>query len=240
MGYPAGIGVDAGRFIVYASWKPVMLKHLFTILFLFFLTAVAFVDATRAQIVQTGEPVVFGEIMPFVMTKNSSIWLEGSANVVNFECRVTELRTEGGLVGMDTLSAVPVPHGDIRLEVHIPVDRMDCGRSVINRDMRQTLISEVFPYIVYSLDQNQMQGMNMVDGHFEFDIKTWGKLKITNNEREEEIAIKGTFLGPWRFRVQGAHQVNMRDYGLEPPSAPLQIEHYATASRVVPVLRLHV
>jgi polyisoprenoid-binding protein YceI len=119
---------------------------------------------------------------------------------------------------MDTLAVVPVPHGDIHLEVHIPVAKMDCGRNGINRDMKNTLDASRFPFITYKLERNQLQGLNTADDYFVFDINTWGKLQISGNERTEEIPIKGTFLGPWRFRVQGAHRVNMRDFGLQPPS----------------------
>jgi hypothetical protein len=176
------------------------------------------VQPVYAQNDQESAPVLFEEIMPFVITTGSSIWLEGSASVVNFECRVRELRTVGGLVGMDTLAAVPRPHGNIHLEVHIPIDKMDCGRSGINRDMKNTLDAARFPYIIYHLERNIMRGYFQDNEHHVFDINTWGKLQISGQERMEEIPIKGTFLGPWRFRIEGAHRVNMRDFGIEPPT----------------------
>lgn len=59
-----------------------------------------------------GAPVLFNEPMPFVLTQDSRLWLEGSASVVDFECRAVELSTRGGLEGLDTLSQVPAPHGE--------------------------------------------------------------------------------------------------------------------------------
>ncbi|KPP97071.1 MAG: YceI-like domain [Bacteroidetes bacterium HLUCCA01] len=165
-----------------------------------------------------GAPVIFAERMPFAVLPESRLWLEGSANVVDFSCRATEITTYGGLAGLDTLSRVPAPHGDVMLEVHIPVDKLDCGRGGINRDMKNTLNFRQHPYITYRLDRNQLMGLEVDDELFVFDISTWGGLTISGNEKQEEIQVEGKFLGPWQFRIRGSHRIAMSEFGLTPPS----------------------
>lgn len=161
---------------------------------------------------------IFNDPMPFVLTTDSKVWLEGSANVINFECRATEITTFGSLAGLDTLSQVPAPHGDINLEVRIPVRELDCGRSGINRDMRNTLNVSQHPFITYKLDRNSLIGLTTEDELFVFDIDTWGNLQISGNDREEQIHVIGKFLGPWQFQIKGSHDIKMSEFGLVPPS----------------------
>jgi len=161
---------------------------------------------------------LFDEPMPFVITQNSRLWLEGSASVVDFQCHASSIITRGALEGLDTLSQVPAPHGELTLQVRVPVGDLDCGRSGINRDMRNTLNARSHPYIVYTLDSNELLGLTTEDELFVFDINTWGKLQISGHERTEKIRVTGKFLGPWQFQIRGSHLVKMSDYGLTPPS----------------------
>lgn len=167
---------------------------------------------------QAPRPLIFDQPMPFVITPDSKIWLEGKANVVNFTCKATEIETTGRLAGLDTTSTVPSPHGDVNLQVKIPVHKLNCGRQGINRDMKQTLNANEHPYITYKLDRNQLNSAQFKDGLMQFDIQTWGGLHISGTDKTEEIQVNGQFLGPWQFRITGSHQVSMSEYGLTPPS----------------------
>lgn len=186
----------------------------------FFIAFLLWVGIPAGMLLSQSNPeaFLFSEPMPFVITQDSRLWLEGSANVVDFECHATSMVARGGLEGLDTLSAVPAPHGDLILEVRVPVGDLNCGRNGINRDMRNTLNASRFPYIVYTYSQNELLGLTTENDMFVFDINTWGSLQISGKDRSEEIRIKGEFLGPWRFRIRGSHEVRMSDFGLTPPS----------------------
>lgn len=159
--------------------------------------------------------------MPIKVDSASKVWLEGSANIINFECVAGLIDSEGTITGLDTTSVHPGGHGQVVLEVRIPVQQLNCGKSAINRDMRNTLNSKEYPYIIYKLGANRLLDIKPQGEDVVFNIETFGELIISGVERTERIIVKGQFIGDWRFRVSGVHTVEMSDYNLTPPSPML-------------------
>jgi hypothetical protein len=155
--------------------------------------------------------------MPIEVDPSSKLWLEGSANVINFECVAGKMESSGFIHGLDT-TAVQGGHGQVELVVSFPIQQLNCGKSAINRDMKNTLNADKHPYIVYKLDTNRLIRSNP-NGEFPLmEIETMGGLTISGLERIEQINITGQFIGDWKFRVKGVHSIQMSDYNLTPPS----------------------
>jgi hypothetical protein len=155
--------------------------------------------------------------MPIEVAPSSKVWLEGSANIINFECAAGKIESKGVIHGLDTTAAIG-GHGQVVLEVSIPVQQLNCGKSGINRDMKNTLNADKHPYIVYKLDANRLISARPDGEHPIMEIETMGGLTISGLEREELITITGQFIGDWRFRVRGVHTIQMSEYNLTPPS----------------------
>lgn len=156
--------------------------------------------------------------MPIEVDPSSKVWLEGSASIVNFECQAAVIESNGTIHGLDTTASNPGGHGQVVLEVRIPVQQLSCGKSGINRDMKNTLNADEHPYIVYQLGTNRLISAIRNDHTAIMKIETMGNLTISGVERLEQIDITGQFIGDWRFRVKGVHTIEMSDYDLKPPS----------------------
>lgn len=192
--------------IKYGAWAVLMLGVLFS---------EVRAQAVDAKVMPVGlsEPAFSIEVR-----QESKIWLEGSANVVDFACHASQISSQGTISGLDTSRVSPGAHGAVVLEVRIPVSNLDCGKPPINRDMRNTLNASKHPLITYRLDRNRLiraigEGMSSV-----FEIETFGELVISGTSRMERIVVRGEFLGPWQFRITGSHRIHMPDYNLVPPS----------------------
>lgn len=161
--------------------------------------------------------MILSATMPIEVDPSSKVWLEGSANVINFECIAGKMESRGVIHGLDT-TAVRGGHGQVELEVSFPIQQLNCGKSAINRDMKNTLNAEKHPYIVYKLDTNRLIKSTQSGVFPLMEIETMGGLTISGIERIEQINITGQFIGDWKFRVKGVHSIQMSDYNLTPPS----------------------
>ena len=162
--------------------------------------------------------------VPITIEPASGVWLDGSANVVDFRCAAGIIQSEGHLKDVNLQifrSGEGRPHGDIVLHVKIPVQQLNCGKAPINRDMRKTLNADEFPVIEYRLLSSQL--MCCTDDFLPqtMEIETVGNLTLSGNTREEKIIISGQFIGTYQFRITGSHVVKMSEFGLEPPSPML-------------------
>jgi polyisoprenoid-binding protein YceI len=159
--------------------------------------------------------------LPITIDPASRVWLDGSANVVDFRCAAGIIESSGYLLDFDMQvmqSGSGRPHGDIELLVKIPVQQLNCGKAPINRDMRKTLNAEEYPFIEYKLRSSQL--MCCTDDFLPqtMEIETLGDLTLAGNTRQERIIVSGQFIGTYQFRITGSHVVKMSDFGLEPPS----------------------
>lgn len=156
--------------------------------------------------------------LPIKVDPASRVWLQGSANIVDFECNAGLIDSEGTITGLDTTTEHRGAHGPVVLEVRIPIQQMNCGKSGINRDMRRTLNADSHPYIVYRLGANRLIGTKNSGNKMVFEIETFGELEISGVEKTRKIIVEGEFIGDWKFRVKGMHPVQMSEYSLDPPS----------------------
>lgn len=157
-------------------------------------------------------------VVPLAIDPASRVWLDGSANIVDFTCVAGIIESNGFLNGFNAQSEGGRPHGEVQLQVSIPIKNLNCGKPPINRDMRRTLNADSHPFIVYTLGDNKLVDPSNRNLNGSFDIETFGELNISGKTRTEKIIVKGQFIGTWQFRVTGAHTIQMSDYGLEPPS----------------------
>ncbi len=184
--------------------------------------AQSFSGQANSQTVKTASEII--ERVPITIDPASRVWLDGSANVVDFRCAAGIIESTGVLhdINVQILrSGGGRPHGDIELHVKIPVKQLNCGKAPINRDMRKTLNADEFPVIEYKLLSSQLMCCTDDELPQTMEIETVGNLTLSGNTRKEKIIISGQFIGTYQFRITGSHVVKMSDFGLEPPSPML-------------------
>jgi hypothetical protein len=151
----------------------------------------------------------------------SRVWLDGSANVVDFKCVAGIIESTGFLNDMNMQllqSGAGRPHGEVELQVRIPVNQLNCGKPPINRDMRKTLNADLFPVITYTLGESRLMCCTDDVLPQTMEIETFGELTLSGNTRKERIIVSGQFIGTYQLRITGSHVISMSDFGLEPPS----------------------
>jgi hypothetical protein len=159
--------------------------------------------------------------VPITIDPVSRVWLDGSANVVDFKCVAGIIESTGFLHDMNMQllqSGAGRPHGEVELQVRIPVNQLNCGKAPINRDMRKTLNADQFPVITYSLGDSRLMCCTDDTLPQTMEIETFGELTLSGVTRKERIIVSGQFIGTYQLRITGSHVINMSDFGLEPPS----------------------
>ncbi len=152
------------------------------------------------------------------LSAGHKVWLEGRAGPGAFSCSATRLQTEGHLEMLAVPAAGGAPHGRVVLVVVIPVKALDCGNSLMNRDMRQALRADSFPEIRYELVSYAAEGRNAGDsGALPFRFDALGKLTISGQTRLEKAEVTGEALQSDAFRIRGALKIDMTAFGITPP-----------------------
>ncbi len=202
------------RFFFTALWLAIVLGLLSVEV-----QAQSFSVISNSQSAKTTTDII--ERVPISITPTSRVWLDGSANIIDFSCAAGMIESSGFLLDMNLQvlrSGQGRPHGDIELHVKIPVNELNCGKAPINRDMRKTLNADEYPVIEYKLLSSQL--MCCTDDFLPqtMEIETVGNLTLSGKTRQERIIISGQFIGTYLFRITGSHLVRMSEFGLEPPS----------------------
>ncbi len=74
---------------------------------------------------------------------------------------------------------------------------------------------ETHPNIIFTLSDNDIKN---IDGE-KFTLLAKGNLEIAGQTREIEMMVNGERISPNEFKFNGSYKLNMKDYGIEPPTA---------------------
>jgi hypothetical protein len=167
------------------------------------------------------------------LSGDSKIWFEGSAGPVGFACDAGSFVSDGRVqVGTDAPRTGNAPHGPVKLEVRVPVVKMDCGNAIMNRDLRNALRAAEFPLIIYRLETHNAK-VPAAERLYAapIDIQTTGRLTVSGSERLEAVAVTGQAQQNDTFRIKGSFVLDMLAYGIKPPSGPfglVKVSRYLT------------
>jgi polyisoprenoid-binding protein YceI len=146
--------------------------------------------------------------LPVLLEPGSKIWLQGSAGPVGFSCTATTVDVRG------SVHMARQGHDQVRLNVTIPVRRIDCGLEGINNDMRDALKYRQHPSVTYTLSGFKLVGQRGL-GHW---VETRGKLTVAGATRDVTIRVLGHPDSKNGMRITGQYEFDMTDYGIVPPS----------------------
>jgi hypothetical protein len=165
---------------------------------------------------------ICGEVLhaqvQYIPHEDSRLWIEGRSNVNQFECTAREY--DGDAIIRRDLSGSTDEPGDsdqlfIRVEIH--VDGFECGRSRMNRDLRNALKSSTFPTITF-IFENAVQMNSIPEGNGFLRFEVTGILTVAGNSQRVTFEMGGNYLEDGRIRVTGEKEIKMTDYEVEPPT----------------------
>jgi polyisoprenoid-binding protein YceI len=133
----------------------------------------------------------------------SKVWVQGDSTVRAFTCNATEINS-----ALTTTESKNVASLVSAAKVTIPVAKLDCGNGKMNEHMRKALLASQNQNIEFELKSYKVDGTAAVLS---------GTLTMAGTTREVEIS--GTAAQEDDLvRVKAQKQINMKDWGIKPPS----------------------
>lgn len=151
------------------------------------------------------------------LAPESKIWFDGTSTVRRFTCQAT--RVDGAIV-VDEAAAAQLPGFAAAVqegELTIPVETLDCRNGTMNEHMRKALRASEQPTITYQ--QTSLALAPGADGTFSATIK--GRLTIAGKTNEIDLTGVATQQPDGSMILKGSKQLNMTDYGVNPPKLML-------------------
>jgi hypothetical protein len=145
-----------------------------------------------------------------------SVWVE--TNVNNFTCEFTNPGQFNALQFKSEVKADAIYFQDAIL--NLPVSEFDCGKELMNKDFRALLNETEYPYITIEFKSVKWYDEEMREAH-----KKMGKeigllevlLKIAGTSHKKEVEVYTVEVLGHTLSGTGKIEVNIREFGLEPP-----------------------
>lgn len=164
----------------------------------------------------------------YVPDEGSKLWIEGSSNVNSFQCDASAFDGQA-FIFSSLLYQVPGPpetysaQNELSIRVDVNVDGFECGRSRMNRDLREALQADEFPKItfIFGSAETVEEYNNEENGNLEVSLDVNGSLTVAGTTRDINFRIEGTYMEDERIRAYGNKEILMSDFGVEAPTAML-------------------
>lgn len=155
----------------------------------------------------------------------SSLWLNGTSTMHDFECRTTETEiamTRDAALGdspQDTGLPTLVRTSTIRtVDVTVPVSSLHSEKSGIDKNLRKTLNADKFKNITVHLDRYTMPAKGAAGDTIA--IHAEGTITVAGQQRP--IALEGRlYPGSGGMWLVGSHPLRMTALGIKPPTMML-------------------
>lgn len=147
------------------------------------------------------------------LTPESSIWLEGTSNVKNFKCSSKTLQATID-ASADAVRAVLTGDKAVKsVQFAVAEKSLDCGSGSMNGHMLEALKEKEHPEISFKLVSYDLA---------KSDSGETGVLNgvLNINGIDQTIALPVTLKSETGglLHVTGKYELNMKDYGVKPPS----------------------
>jgi len=159
----------------------------------------------------------YGQPVGLELLDESEFWIRGTSSVNTFTCTVDSVRGEGPMpAGRASVSAAAfTAEGAARLAV--PVERFDCGKEQMSKDLKETLGADDHPTIRFRLHEVEKTiSPDTVGGWTR--VTALGYLTVSGTERLVRVSARGREVSDGMFRLQGCKPITMTYFGVEPPT----------------------
>jgi polyisoprenoid-binding protein YceI len=139
---------------------------------------------------------------------DSKVWVEGTSTVKSYKCAAKSIGAtmQTGPEGESADVAQLVKSA----LVTVATGELECGNGTMNEHMRKALKLTEHPNVSFTLDSYTLAPNGLLKG----------KLQIAGQEKEIEFSATITEENSG-IRVVGSKQINMKEWGVKPPSLML-------------------
>ena len=154
---------------------------------------------------------------PLTLQAASRIWVSGTSNVKNFECKAVNPNVTVSASKRDAVRAVTAGEQAVgAVDLRVTVTTMDCGNGTINDHMREALNANTHPVIEFTV-----ASYTLVKSADSVGVTLNGTLNINGTEKTITIDAGAKNAGNDVLEVTGEYDVHMNDYGVSPPTLML-------------------
>lgn len=148
----------------------------------------------------------------------STVSIHGTTNVNTFECVSERDLPRGYIIAEHYPEEQLMLFSDASLELE--VSSFDCSNRIMNKDFRQALGGDSYPYIVIRLLETRLDKRMQDDAGF---IIATVEIMIKQKTVEKEVPVKLSAPGNLSFHAEGSVSLSMSEFGIEAPSPALGI-----------------
>ncbi len=144
----------------------------------------------------------------------------GSSNINKFECLINGENLK------DTVDIVYQANGHAldfeKFRIELEVDHFDCKNSLITSDFKKTLKAAQYP--IMTIDFIRIMFPENDDPFSElYPTGIFAQVNLASRKKKYYMSLEKESLEGEMVRLKGALAVDMRDFGLEPPTKMLSL-----------------
>lgn len=147
----------------------------------------------------------------------SRLWLDGKSTVKDFTCKAETL--EAAVVTSRPDAATAIVAGEravTSVELRVPVVEIDCDNGTMNGHLRDALEAKKHPVIVFTLATYALARADSGTA-----VTLAGALTIRGQSEPVSLLVQATRVASGAMRLTGNYELNMKDFGVKPPSLML-------------------
>ena len=148
-----------------------------------------------------------------VLQPESRLWVEGSSTMKSWKCDAPGVDVSVDANPAAALGVLANEHAVKSVKLIVTTAMMDCSNGTMNDHMRKALKASAYPTIVFSLDSYDLaKAADTVQVTLKGDL-------VLGSEKKPITVMAAATAGPdGALRIAGTYELNMKDYGLTPPS----------------------
>jgi polyisoprenoid-binding protein YceI len=151
---------------------------------------------------------------PLTLQTGSRVWVNGTSNVKNFECKAVNPIVTAATTGPNAVDAVVAGEKAVgAVQLKVAVATMDCGSSTMNGHMKDAMKVKDHPDIDFTL-----VSYALVKSADSVGVTLAGTLTIDGTSKSVTIKADAKNAGGDVLRITGAYELNMKDFGVKPPT----------------------
>lgn len=154
---------------------------------------------------------------PIELSSSSRLWVSGTSTVRSFECAAKTLDAKVEAAMADAISAVLAGERGVgAVELRVPAADLDCNNGTMNGHMYKAIKSAEHPNIVFRLASYEVE---RAEAGVVLTMR--GTLALGGADRPIVLNARAVPAHDGQLKVTGAYELNMKDYGLKPPTLML-------------------
>jgi len=148
-----------------------------------------------------------------VLLPQSRLWVDGTSSIKRFSCKADEVNAVVEANGTNAISTLLTGDKGVKaVRITIPAARLECGNGTMNEHMRKAIKANASPTIDFRLtDYDVARNADGIGGTITGTLALGGVTKTITLTAEGKP--EGQML-----HITGAHELNMKDYDLKPPT----------------------